>query len=236
MKKFVQLSLGLLLTEAIKQSDIDLGDASGEINEELMPVKDVDQTPLESIATLNSITSNKDQDTQSLVENWAKETHKIEAAHKIWKNLSEHMVNYVPKFMFTLKDTKDGELHHYEVNETKTKNKYSIKQIPVDNDVDNIREFLTHVDARTDRDLRKQKGGKRRPRYDDDDDSSSSSSSNNIHIKRTSPISTFHYSTNVYWRPNLRQTPSGATFTTPYVTGINIPVFAAPLAPHIIIY
>ena len=42
MKKFAQLSLSLLLAEGIKQSDIDLGDASGEINEELMPSKDVD--------------------------------------------------------------------------------------------------------------------------------------------------------------------------------------------------
>lgn len=43
MKKFVQLSLALLLAEGIKQSDIDLGDASGEINEELMPSKDAEQ-------------------------------------------------------------------------------------------------------------------------------------------------------------------------------------------------
>ena len=72
MRKFVQLSLGLLLTDAIKQSDIDLGDVSGEINEELMPSKDVDQTPLENIAALNSITGAKDQDSQSLAENQEK--------------------------------------------------------------------------------------------------------------------------------------------------------------------
>jgi hypothetical protein len=66
MKKFVQLSLALLCAEGIKQSDIDLGDASGEINEELMPSKETEQSPLENIATLNSITAN--QETQSLAE------------------------------------------------------------------------------------------------------------------------------------------------------------------------
>lgn len=112
MKKFVQLSLGLLLTEAIKQSDIDLGDASGEINEELMPVKDVDQTPLESIATLNSITSNKDQDTQSLAANEAHETHKVEAAHKIaaeHKQAVEHKTasKNFPESTINIKDNFD---------------------------------------------------------------------------------------------------------------------------------
>lgn len=63
MKKFVTLSLALLLAEGIKQSDIDLGDASGEINEELMPSKETgEQSPLENIATLNSITANKEQE------------------------------------------------------------------------------------------------------------------------------------------------------------------------------
>ena len=83
MKKFVQLSLALLLAEGIKQSDIDLGDASGEINEELMPSKDAEQqSPLEKLDTLNSITATKDQDAQSLAESESEESHKLEEKHK----------------------------------------------------------------------------------------------------------------------------------------------------------
>jgi hypothetical protein len=39
MKKFVCLSVALLLVNSKLSSDIDLGESSGEINEELMPQK-----------------------------------------------------------------------------------------------------------------------------------------------------------------------------------------------------
>ena len=53
------------------------------------------------------------------------------AAAEIWNKLSSHIKGYVPKFYFSIQNTKDGIISHFEVTETITNKKvtYKINQI-----------------------------------------------------------------------------------------------------------
>lgn len=48
-----------------------------------------------------------------------KATSDLDAANKAWSSVSKYISNNVPKFAFTLKNTKDGSLCHFSVEETK---------------------------------------------------------------------------------------------------------------------
>ena len=151
----------------------------------------------------------------------------IEAADEMWKNLSQHIVSHVPKFMFSMREISGGGLYHFEVSEDKQKNSYTINKLDLDIGENQFNDFLKKVDkyGKT----REQKGGHRRKRYADDDSSSSSSSSSDIYpmIRRTSPIAMFHYNTRLYY------TNDNYTLSTmnPQLVEITTPIFTPVFQP-----
>jgi hypothetical protein len=55
----------------------------------------------------------------------------LEAAEKIWKNMAKHVVNNIPRFVFTLENTDTNNIYTFKVDE-KTNNKmadYSITEV-----------------------------------------------------------------------------------------------------------
>jgi len=129
----------------------------------------------------------------------------IDAANNMWKNLTEHVISHVPRFMFTMKDISSGELHHFDVAENKNNNEYTIEKMNINVDNKHFTNLSNNIDNYTK--LREQRGGKvnvpQRKRYDDEDsDSSSSSSDIYPQVRRTSPIAMFHYNTRVYYTPH----------------------------------
>jgi hypothetical protein len=106
----------------------------------------------------------------------------INAAQNAWKTLSEHILNNVPKFAFTLENTSDGCLCHFLVQEkmNKKKAKYTITELNLQNN-DNIEKAF----KKNFENFKKKKimaGGKHKDKKDDDDSSSSSSDSDSPSI------------------------------------------------------
>jgi hypothetical protein len=163
----------------------------------------------------------------------------IEAAHDMWTNLTEHVVAHVPKFMFTMRDISNGELHHFEVVEDKEKGTFVIDKLNIDTKKDDFSDFEKRIDkynkVREQRNTKKnddrQDGGTRK-RYDDEKDrsSSSSSSSTDIYptIRRTSPIALFHYNTRVYY---TGETPVYQSTLNPRIVGVAAPIFTPIFKP-----
>ena len=164
----------------------------------------------------------------------------IKAAEKIWVNLAEHIADHVPNFMFTIKNLSGGSYFHFKVNENKEESSYSISPIEkIENDKEHIEGFLKNVDqyneklqqkANTKNESKKSKqsGGKKpkRRRYDDDDDSSSSSSDYIPTIRRTSPVSVFHYTSSLYTPVIGPQVIGVRTTLNPTVSIVRTPIFA----------
>jgi hypothetical protein len=166
----------------------------------------------------------------------------IDAAQHMWKNLAEHMVSHVPKFMFTMRDISSGKLHHFEVAENIDTREFTINELALDIDNDEIDKFAKHVDdySKT-RDQKKkdqQDGGGHRKRYDDSS-SSSSSSSSDIYptIRRTSPVAMFHYTPRVYYN-NIQtfkstMNPQIVAVQTPVYTPVFTPIFRPVLGTFV---
>lgn len=151
----------------------------------------------------------------------------LEASKKMWMNLSKHIVGYVPRFLFTMKNISTSNLHHFEVTESGSNQKYSIKELDLNIDKSVFDDFLKNVDNAN----KNKKGGSRklnRKRY-----SSSSSSSSDSYpiIRRTDPIAIFNYMPRVYFAPGrtVIETPVSTTLNPTIgtvITPIYTPVFA----------
>ena len=152
----------------------------------------------------------------------------IKAAENMWKNLSEHIMSHVPKFLFTMRELASGDLFHFEVAENKQDSSYTITKLNMDIDKKIFTNFLSRVDKYSK--SCEQKGGKR-IRYDDSSSSSSSSSSTDgiyPSIRRTSPIALFHYNTRVYYADN------GYTYQStlnPEIVAVTTPIFTPVFRP-----
>ena len=173
----------------------------------------------------------------------------IDAAKKLWENLSSHVANHVPNFLFTMKDISKGEYFHFQVTEKGGKGKKAKKgkySISMREDLgvkeDEIEDFLKNVDAYIKKSSKKQGGGKvRRKRYDD---SSSSDSSDEYYpsIKRTSPIGIIHYSSKIYYTPSSFTIEKPFTTLNPKVVGVTTsfpvftPSFLQPISPLVAIW
>src|SRR5438105_13143025 len=104
----------------------------------------------------------------------------LDAAQNTWNTLSKYITNNVPKFAFTLENTKDGTLSHFLVKETMNGNdsvKYKILELDDYNNLGNINDFKSRFSKFID--SRKLSGGKkhRKHKHNREDDGSSSSSS-----------------------------------------------------------
>lgn len=155
------------------------------------------------------------------------------AAENMWLSLSKNIVNYVPKFLFSLEES--GSLYHFEVNEKKHGKKYSIKQLDLDIDQKSFDNFTKNVQQ-----YKNIVGGghENRKRYEKDSSSSSSSSSDSSYsvsdsssdnypvIKRTSPIGVFHYTNSFY-----KMSPSSLTITNSFKTVNALPIVCPGICP-----
>jgi hypothetical protein len=68
----------------------------------------------------------------------------IDAANMFWKSLTKHIAGHVPQFAFTISDN-DNNLYSYVVKENKRNSRYTIKEIDVDIDVNDILNYHGHV-------------------------------------------------------------------------------------------
>jgi len=177
----------------------------------------------------------------------------IEAARDMWTNLTEHVVAHVPKFMFSMRDISNGELHHFEVAENREEGSFVIDKLKLDLNKKMFSDFEKRIDEYGK--AREQKGGKRkkhkkknkskddydqdggdhashRKRYDDDKDSSSSSSSSSTviypTIRRTSPVGMLHYNTRVYYTGNV---PTYESTLNPQIVAVASPIFTPIFKP-----
>ncbi len=159
----------------------------------------------------------------------------IKAAENLWKNLSEHFISHVPKFIFTMREVSSGNLHHFEVGEDKISNSYSIEELDVDINKKNFDDSTKKVDSyekTREENNEKQRGGKRK-RYENDSSSSSSSCNYFPTLSTTSPIAMFHYGTSFYYQNNNYNdsilNPQMHQITTPLFT----PIFRPTLGTFI---
>jgi hypothetical protein len=170
----------------------------------------------------------------------------IDAANDMWSNLTKHVIAHVPKFMFSMRNISNGELHHFEVTENREKGKFVVDRLDLDLDKKAFSDFEKSIDeygkSREKTKSNKQSGGNgARKRYDEDESSSSSSSSTDIYptIRRTSPIAMLHYNTRIYYASNLPVYKStlnpqiaAVVTTTPLFT----PIFRPSLGTYVAIW
>lgn len=163
------------------------------------------------------------------IEGELKTTYKaksdLDAANKAWTAVSKYISNNVPKFAFTLENTKDGSLSHFIVKEKLDgKNaSFNISKLKVDADAKKEQDFKNRIAS--------QSGGKKHKKYGDDDgeDDSSSSSSSSSDIKLISPFSPFGMN---YWN----NSPISYWYYDPYFYNLDslfIPTFVYPLTPYV---
>ena len=163
-------------------------------------------------------------------------TKPINAAKDMWENLTTHIIRHVPKFMFTMRNISTNELHHFGVSENGDDSSFTIDELDINIDKKNLNSFTKNVDEYNKKIDKSQFGGKRH-RYDIDkssDSSSSSSSSSDTFptIKRTSPISLFHYNARVYYSNPLIVDTFDSTLN-PEVVAVTTPIFTPTFKPNL---
>lgn len=153
-----------------------------------------------------------------------KGTSPLDAANKCWSSLSKYISNNVPKFAFTLENTKEGGLSHFTVEEKRKgkEAKFNISKLNLDLDDRKEKEFLKRIKT--------QAGGKKHRKHGDDDDSSSSSSSDvKGIISPWSPVGLYSpYVTSAL--------PITYYWYDPFIYNLDsifIPTFVYPLAPYV---
>lgn len=148
----------------------------------------------------------------------------LDAAEKLWSNLSTHITNNLPKFAFTMERTSDGKLFHFLVKE-------NVKGGLVDFSIENIdvklkKKDITQLKKKVEELQVRQSGGgkrkksKKRSRKSDDD---SSSESSDYYGKA---LDNYNNQPIVYWwyTPWLYETTVGSVF---------VPTFTFPIVPYI---
>lgn len=154
----------------------------------------------------------------------------IEAADNMWKNLSEHIMSHVPKFMFTMKNISNGSLHHFQVIENREKGSYTIDKINVKSNKKDFDDFLSHVDKYS-KSL-EQKGGKRLRYVEVEDEDDSTTTDYYPEIVRTSPIAMFHYNTRYYYTASdLLCCDDSKSTLNPQMAVVKTPIFTPVFKP-----
>jgi len=170
------------------------------------------------------------------------------AAEQIWQNLSKHIVNIVPSFAFTIKDTKNNKFYNYSVSEKQTggddkrsKNKnveYKLKPIKMAEEsvkrlTKSINKFESIVaDKNTSESTDKQKGGKDKEENSDDDDSDK----NNKSDKEEKKLKKLYKKAKMQNYINNQQSPIYYWWYNPLVYNVDyvyIPSFVYPISPYV---
>jgi hypothetical protein len=167
-----------------------------------------------------------------------KAKNSIEAARSLYKNLSEHFNNNLPKFYFTLykgNSNKGGKFYHFEISEKKINDEvnFSLESFEVKDEnnlltkfKDNLKQFKGRYDleggAKKKRKSKKRKS-KRRKSKRRSSSSSSDSESEDYYRRAQSyvpiinqPISYFYYDPQVY-NLNTVHIPTFYAYVTPYI-------------------
>jgi hypothetical protein len=167
-----------------------------------------------------------------------------EAANNMWSDLSEHIMAHVPKFMFTMKNISTDELHHFEVSENRNSKSskedvtFSINKLNMKIDKKLFDDFAKKIDT-YDKNIEEKHQSGGRVRYDTSSSSSSSSSSTDYpdhKIRRTSPITLFHYNTSMYFPSNYytyQPTTNPHLVSAAVVAPIFTPIFRPALGTYI---
>ena len=119
--------------------------------------------------------SNKTQKNFIKLKTTYKAKSELDAANKAWTAVSQYISNNVPKFAFTLENTKDGSLSHFVVKEKLNgKNaSFNITKLKLDTDSKKEQEFKNRI--------AKQAGGKKHHKKDDSSSDSSDSDSSDMY-------------------------------------------------------
>jgi hypothetical protein len=152
----------------------------------------------------------------------------IDAAKQLWNTLSDKISNYVPKFYFSIKNMKGGDIHHFSAIEEVDDDVVNFKISSINGKV-NEEKLLEKIKEHI-KDYKKQLGGKhhhhkeKEQKKDDDSSSSSSSSSTSTEEKlvkalkkhrRSVPLSFIDYYPSIYTDYNSVYIPSFG-YTKPY--------------------
>lgn len=149
----------------------------------------------------------------------------LDAAEKLWSNLSTHITNNLPKFAFTMERVSDGKLFHFLIKEDVKGGlvDFSIENVDIKlkkKEVDQLKQKVSELQTRQEGGGRRKKSKKRSKKVEEESSSSSSSDYYNkaLHNPDQQPI--------VYWwyTPWLYETTVGSVF---------VPTFTYPIVPYI---
>ena len=161
------------------------------------------------------------------------------AAKNMWTGLSEHIIGHVPKFMFTMRNISSGDMDHFEVSENRANSSFAINKRDITIDNKHFINFAKNIDAYSNV-RNEQHGGTKRKRYDDSSSSSDSSTTDYPMIKRSSPISMFHYNTRMYLYDTYNTSPLFQSTSNPqlvtYVSPIFTPIFKPALGAFVALW
>jgi hypothetical protein len=163
----------------------------------------------------------------------------MEAAEKAWKGLTNNVVGHSTRFLFSMREMKGGAIRHYEVNENKKEQSYTITPFEATIKAEYFNKFRENVNEHlegTNID-----GGK----HSSDSSSDSSSSSSSKFKVKSRPRRRRHSSTSSsdqyptirqrYITPIFNYSPSLYTSTT-YNSTLNPQVVVAPIAiPQLVV-
>jgi hypothetical protein len=169
-------------------------------------------------------------------------TNPHKAASSAWDNMSKYFSNNVPNFAFTLQNTDNNKLHHYQVNESLVGGnsaKWEISEMNLNLNsktekqfTDKISEFkMTGGKSRT-KHHRRHGRKHREPKVgvDTADDSSSSSSSSSSSDSDILSALKLYKNKNKYYQPVSYWWYDPSIYN---LSSVYIPTFVAPLNPYV---
>lgn len=142
------------------------------------------------------------------------------AAGDIWEKLSSNIINYTPKFYFTIQEAGSSKLSHFVIKESvETENNGDKKKVKY-----NLKEFKSKkIDNNSLINEINQEGGKKH-KYDESSSTSSSSSSSSSELIFTFPTGKTHKDMILTYYPTVYGVPNVVlpTFVSSFVPFTNI--------------
>ena len=160
---------------------------------------------------------------QGEVKTNIKAKNSITAAKKLYRSISEHFNNSVPKFYFTIQkgSSGKGKYYHFEVKEKRSGEEvsYSIQPYSIRSEKTTLKKFESKLNL-----AKKNIGGKKKRKSKKKDDSDSSDTDSSDYYKRSQqyvptydlPIWYWWYDPYVY-RLDYVNVPTFYSYVTPYI-------------------
>lgn len=129
----------------------------------------------------------------------------VEAGKALYKSLSEHFNNYVPKFIFTIQKGTSGKGKNYSFITKESKDpavsdevNFSIEPYQIKNEEQAYSRLHKGI-KKFEKKLKSQHGGKKKKKSKKDDDSSEDSSSEEYYVKKKKTYSPYFYEYPLYY-------------------------------------